>query len=430
MNLDKFLKHPLLKSSIIYTVSDAINSAVPFFILPVLSFYLVPADYGIVANFNILLSIISIFIVVGVDSAISASYFKLSHQELSKYIFNGIVIIIVSTIIISLLVFLFNKTIYSFVRIPLSYQLATIFMAMTMAFANVNLSLWRLEEKAFKFGAYQISQTFLNTGLSLLLVVVYQLGWIGRVNGMIITSISFGLLSLIILYRRGFINFKYNLQLISGILAFGLPLIPHMLSFWLRSGVDRILITKYIGESATGLYATGFQFGILISFLTGAFNNAFVPYMYKLLSEKDEKKLAKNKENLKKLIMIGVGLLVFLCILFTFVSKIILVNFFSERYTSASQFIFWAVLAQTFQGMYLFFVNYIFFMKKTKGLATITFSCAMLQIILSYIFVRTIGAIGAAYATAIVSFINFVIVAWYSNKVFPMGWFNKKIMFK
>jgi len=426
VNLDKILKHSLLKSSLIYVITDAINKAVPFLILPILSYYLLPSDYGIVANFGVLVSIISIFVLVGVNGAIAVNYFKLSKEELSRYIFNGITIIGVFSVILLFIVLLFNETIYLFVKVPLSYQLLAVATALASALTGINLSLWRLEEKPVKFGVYQISQTALNLGASLVLIIVYKLGWVGRINGMLVATLSFGLLSLILIYKRGYLRIKFSHKLIFAILAFGLPLIPHSLSFWLRSGVDRILITKYIGEAATGLYATGFQFGILIAFLTGAFNNAFVPYMYKLLSEKDESILDKNKENLKKMILIGIVGLIILCVLFTLLSNIVLTTFFSDRYSGASEFIFWAILSQTFQGMYLFFVNYIFYVKKTKGLAAITFTCAILQVILSYILIINIGAIGAAYATALVSFVNFVMIAWYSNKVYPMGWiFNK-----
>jgi O-antigen/teichoic acid export membrane protein len=426
VNLDKILKHSLLKSSLIYVITDAINKAVPFLILPILSYYLLPSDYGIVANFGVLVSIISIFVLVGVNGAIAVNYFKLSKEELSRYIFNGITIIGVFSFILLFIVLLFNETIYLFVKVPLSYQLLAVATALASALTGINLSLWRLEEKPVKFGVYQISQTALNLGASLVLIIVYKLGWVGRINGMLVATLSFGLLSLILIYKRGYLRIKFNHKLIFAILAFGLPLIPHSLSFWLRSGVDRILITKYIGEAATGLYATGFQFGILIAFLTGAFNNAFVPYMYKLLSEKDESILDKNKENLKKMILIGIVGLIILCVLFTLLSNIVLTTFFSDRYSGASEFIFWAILSQTFQGMYLFFVNYIFYVKKTKGLAAITFTCAILQVILSYILIINIGAIGAAYATALVSFVNFVMIAWYSNKVYPMGWIVNK----
>lgn len=422
MQLTRIFQHPLLKSSVIYTITDAINKSVPFLILPVLSYYLLPSDYGIVANFGVLYSIISIFVIAGVDGAVTVSYFKLSKEELSKYIFNCIVIIVSLSFLLFFLVLIFNDLIYSFVKIPLEFQLLSVSMALAGAFTGINLSLWRLEERAMRFGIYKFSQTIVDLGISLVLVTIYRLGWVGRINGMILATVIFGLISLFLIHRRGYLEFSPNSKLIVSILAFGLPLIPHSLSFWLRSGVDRILLTKFVGEYATGLYATGFQFGILVSFITLSFNNAFVPYMYKLLNEEDELILERNKSLLRKVILSGFCALIVMCIIFTLISDIFLDVFFAETYLAASQFIFWAILSQTFQGMYLFFVNYIFFAKKTKNLAIITFFCAFLQVILSYFCIIYYGAIGAAYATVVISFINFLIVAWYSNRVYPMNW--------
>ena len=422
MNINKILKHPLLKSSLTYTACAAINKAVPFLILPILSYYLIPSDYGIVANFSVLLSIISIFAVLGLNGAISVNYFTLSKTELSRYIFNGILLILISSLILIIGIFFLNEIIYSFFKLPTVYQYLSVLMALTSAFTTISLTLFRLEDKPFSFGVYEISKTVLDIGLSLTLVVVYKMGWIGRVDGMLIASLFFGFLSLYIIYRRGYLKFNYDKTFIIAILAFGLPLIPHSLSFWLRSGVDRIFITKYIGEAETGLYATGFQFGILISFLTLSFNNAFLPYMYKLLTEKNIDKLNQNKVGLVKLAYYGIIGLIVMCVVFTIGSNFILEYFFSDKYASASEFIFWAILSQTFQGIYLFFVNYIFFVKKTKYLAMITFFCASLQVVLSYLLINKIGAIGAAYSTACISFINLLLVAYYSNKVYDMPW--------
>uniref|UniRef100_UPI0014854AE5 polysaccharide biosynthesis C-terminal domain-containing protein n=1 Tax=Sphingobacterium daejeonense TaxID=371142 RepID=UPI0014854AE5 len=82
-------------------------------------------------------------------------------------------------------------------------------------------------------------------------------------------------------------------------------------------------------------------------------------------------------------------------------------------------------LAQVFNGFYILFVNYIFFVKKTKQLASITIGCAFLQLCLSYILVKYLGAIGAAYSTVIVSLVNFIIVMLFSMKIYPMPWFTK-----
>lgn len=422
MKISKIFKSTLLKSSLIYTFCDAINKAVPFLILPLLSYYLAPSDYGIIANFNVLLSIVSIFIMLGVDGAIGVNYYKFNKEQLSRYIFNAVLLTLFTTGIVLLLFLFFHKLIYEFVKVPESYLLLLVVMAFGACVTSINLSLWRLEEKPIRFGVYEILQTIINIGVSLIFVVTYNMGWVGRVNGMLIASLSFGIFSLILLYRRGYLRFNIDKVYIQDILYFGLPLIPHALSFWIRSGIDRIYITKFIGESATGLYATGFQFGVLVSFLTLSFNNAFAPYLFKSLSTEDPGELNNNKIKLVKITYYGIAVLIITCFFFTLCSNFILTNFFSEQYIQAKEFVFWAILSQTFQGMYLLFVNYIFFVKRTKSLATITFFCACLQLILSYFAIKEFGAIGGAYSTVIISFVNFILVAYLSNSVYKMPW--------
>lgn len=426
--ITKLITHPLFKSGLVYTVSDAINKSVPFFLLPVLSYYLLPGDYGIIANFNVLLSVITILITIGVDGAISVNYYKLSREDLAKYIFNGIVLIFSITLLVSLLLLIFHIQVQSWTKIPFNIQLLVIVMALSASITALNLSLWRLEGKALFFGVYEISQTVVNISASLVLVVMFKMGWIGRVEGMFLATVLFGGFSFYLLFVRGYLKINFNKFYLKEILFFGLPLVPHALSFWIRSGVDRIFITRFIGETATGLYATGFQFGILISFLTLSFNNAFSPYIYKNLSEKDEGQLQKNKTSLVKITYLGISLLAMFCLFFTVFSNFILTHFFSKNYIEAKEFVFYAILSQTFQGMYLLFVNYIFFAKKTKLLALITFGSAVLQVIMSLLMIPRFGALGAAYSTVFVSFINFIAVAIYSSKVYKMPWLTTKII--
>jgi O-antigen/teichoic acid export membrane protein len=424
MKLIKIVNHNLFKASLIYTISDAINKSVPFFILPILSYYILPSEYGIIANFNVILAVVCIFIMIGIDGSIGVQFFKLERHDLAKFNFNALLIIASITMILFLFIAGFHSEIYSWVKIPYKYQLLVVVMGFSTTLTAINLTLWRLEEKPIKFGVYEILQTLINISISLILVIIYKLGWIGRVGGMFTASLIFGIYSIILLFKRKYLVPNYDKKHLKYIIFFGLPLIPHALSFWVRSGIDRIYITKFIGEAATGLYSTGFQFGLLISFLTMSFNNAFVPYLFKQLSEKNVIVLQENKKKIVRLtfyIMIGLGLAT---LFFSIFSYLMLNYLFSENYLKAKEFIIWAILAQTFQGFYLLFVNYIFFVNKTKGLALITFVCSFVQLILSYFLIQSLGAIGAAFSTVIVSFINFIAVFIYSQKVYKMPWFS------
>ena len=348
MKIKELLESDLFRHSLIYTVCDAINKAVPFFILPILSHFLLPSDYGVIANFSVILSVVSIFVMIAIDGAIGVNYYKYSKEELSKFIFNGFCWIFSSFLLFCLLSFVFQQEIYDLTKIPLLYQLKLIVMAFAATITSINLSLWRLEEKPMSFGIYQIAQTIVSFTIIIVLVIIYKEGWKGNADGLFFSTVLFGLFSLILLFKRGYFKPHFSKMYINEILVFGLPLIPHALSIWIRSGIDRLYITNFIGETATGLYATGFQFGILVSFLTMSFNNAFVPYLYKNLSESNKDLLETNKRKLVRLTYLIILGLICVSLIFIFVSNIILEYFFSEKYFLAKEFIIWAILSQMF----------------------------------------------------------------------------------
>lgn len=422
--LKQISKSSLFKNSFIYIATDSINKAIPFLLLPVITAYLLPAEFGIVNNFLIFSSILMIIIGLNMDGAVSANFYKLSENELKKYITSVVFLISIAFIISLGLIFVFHQLIYDYTKITLLYQALTAVLAYFYIITTIHLAVWRLREQAIKFGIYQILQTAMNLGLSLYFIIVLARGWEGRALGNLIACIVFGLVSILILYKRQLIGSKISKAYVLDALYFGLPLVPHALSTWIRYGIDRVFITKYIGEEVNGIYATGFQFGVLMTFLTVAFNNAFVPFLFKKLSNPNSQELELSKKNLVKM-SYGIAVaLVILCIFLSVVSYYIIEYFMPESYKGAQMFVFWALLTQTFQGLYFLVGNYIFFVKKTKIFALITFSCSMIQVILTYFLIQSHGALGAAYAAVIVGVLNFVAVWIYSQRVYPMPWFN------
>jgi len=53
----------LFKNTFIYTLLQLINSGIPFLLLPVLTRYLTPEDYGMIATYNTFVGAVSISVV-------------------------------------------------------------------------------------------------------------------------------------------------------------------------------------------------------------------------------------------------------------------------------------------------------------------------------------------------------------------------------
>jgi O-antigen/teichoic acid export membrane protein len=421
-NIRVLLNHSLFKSSVLYTVTDAINKAVPFLLLPLLTHYLLPAEYGIVSNYNIYIYILSIFVGLNLAGVVGVNYYKIGKEELAELMFNVLLLILISFCICMIGVWAFQSPIQTFLPIPFLYIISATAIALGQSITAINLVFWQLEDHPFYFGIYQILQTLLNLVLTIVFLVVFKWGWEGRIYAIGIATIIFGVFSLGLLHRRGYLKVKFRKAYLVEALKFGIPLLPHTLSIWIRSAIDRILLTKYYGVEVAGIYATGFQFGLLVSFLTMAFNNAYTPYLYRNLSVEDAGQLYQKKKQIVTFTYLYLLGLIVVAIIFTLFSNLIVTYFLDPKYGSSKRFIAWAIFAQMFQGMYLMFVCFIFYIKKTSLLAWITFSCSLVQVAFSYVFIQRYGPIGAAYSTIMVSFLNFVAVWIYSNKVYHMPW--------
>ncbi|KAA0991309.1 lipopolysaccharide biosynthesis protein [Dyadobacter aurulentus] len=415
-------KHPLVKNSLLYVLTDAINKAVPFLILPVLTHYLIPSDYGIVANYNVYINFLIIFIGINVQSILSVNFYKIEKSKLSEYIFNIVIVVTTMLLACGIVVLLFSEQLEKYLSVGLSYLLAGLLIAVSQVISSLNLTLWRLEERPIYFGSYQISQTILDTGISLILIIGLNMSWAGRIAGIGLSSVLCAFFSFILLAKRGYLTFSFNKQYIKEAFKFGLPLIPHSLSIWARAGADRLIVSTFAGVSASGLYAAGFQFGLVISFLTLAFSNAYAPFLYKTLAIEDKHLLATKKKQLVKFTYLYIAGLMLLTLMAVFGSNFVIDNFLSSKYSGTKIFIGWALFAQAFQGVYLMFAGFIFFAKKSASLAWVTFLCSSLQVALSYFLVKKIGPVGAAYSNFAISVLNCFFVMLLSSKVYQMPW--------
>ena len=203
-------------------------------------------------------------------------------------------------------------------------------------------------------------------------------------------------------------------------LSFGLPLVPHQISYWIKTGLDRYLIAFLISQEAVGIYSAGYQVGFSIFILVSAVNQAIVPYLYKKL--KKGKEVDKNK--LVKLTYKYFLLLLILGVLTTTIIPELLTFFLGDNYLEASSIIPFLCFSAVIHGMYLMVLNYIFYFKESKKLAVITFSTGLIHMLLSYNFIKLFGIQGAAIATFLSYSITLIFTWRLSNKVFPLPWLS------
>lgn len=414
------LKSSLLKSSGVYTLSSFINAAIPFFLIPILTRYLSPEEYGMLSMFTITLSIASLFVGLNLHGAISRNFFAKQDNDFPRYIGNCFFILFLSMILVFLCLFFWGEHFKKITGLTSNIQFIIVIISFFQFIVLILLVNWQVRQKAIQYGIFQISQTVLNYALTIFFIVMLKMSWKGRVDAQVLASGIFAIVSAIILFKKRWIKFEYNKGDIKHALQFSLPLIPHAVGGLLINMTDRLFITNMVGLNETGIYTIAFQIGGVLTILVSSFINAYVPWLYE--------KLNKNNWEDKLKIVKYTYLFFFVMLIVPVIAMLILpwfLNYFvGKSFVGANAYAIWIILGYSFNGMYLMIAGFIFYSEKTKYLAIVTLSAALINIPICYFMIKMNGALGAAQSTAIVYFLSFLFTWVLSAKVYKMPWLD------
>lgn len=390
--------------------------------MPVLTRVLTPEDYGIISMQAVILGIVSPFIGLSVHGSISVRFYDMKKEELARYIGNSFFILFMSTVVVSCLLFIGSRFVSHWTSFPAQWLFSVVVIAFGQFIILIRMILWQCQGRPFHFATFQILQMVINVGLSVYLIVVERMDWKGRIIAYIVTITLFSIFGFILLIRSGWIKFNFDRKDIRRGLKFGCPLIPHALGGMLITQTDRLFITNMVGIHDTGIYAVGFQIGMIIEILASSFNRAYVPWLFERLKKEEPAIKLKIVKLTYKYFLVIFGLAIALA----FLAPIFIPFFIGKAFGGAVKYIVWIAIGGSFSGMYYMVANYIFYAGATHLLALVTFFTATINVILNYWFIKQNGAVGAAQASTVSFLISFLLTWYLSSRVFDMPW-NLKV---
>lgn len=418
--MKQLLKSSLVRSTGIYTFANLLNAGIPFLLLPYLTNTLTPDDYGLVAMFLVLFNLFMPFVGFSGESAISKRFFTLGKDELKQYNYNVFLLQLISLGPILLVVALFGGMIGEISQFPKIWIYAVILQSFGTKFLEIYFSLLRLKDKPIEFGVLRVGKTIIEIGATFALISILDYSWEGRVSAQILGTIATSIIVFLLILKSRAFNFSLSKDKIVDALKFGGPLIPHIIGATLITYSDRLFITNMVNLEEMGIYSVGYQVGLIIGLFQNSFNQAWIPWLFG--------KLKAPTELLKKKIVRFIyayyfGLLSFL-IMLVLLTPLIFAYLIGEEFKDASVFVFWIGLGFAINGMYKMVVSFLFYSENTGLIGMSTLFTAIINVALNYVLIMQYGSIGAAYATALAFFVQFVVIWVVSNRKYPMPWFK------
>lgn len=199
------------------------------------------------------------------------------------------------------------------------------------------------------------------------------------------------------------------------------PLILHTISLNILSQSDRVFISKICGTSDAGIYSLIYSYGLVLSILTGAVSDGWLPWFHDALYMQKGEEIRKKVKPL-----IGLGCYIGLACIALAPEAIYMLG--GNQYVDGVNCAIPISLGIICKYIYTHYVNIEMHLKRTKYVAQGTIVAAILNIILNAVFIPIFGYIAAAYTT-LVSYVVLLIIHFViTKKILKIHLYDDKFM--
>jgi len=388
----------LFKHMSIYGLGGIMTKAINFFLLPIYTRILVPADYGTLELVYMVGSIIAILYGFMISSGYVREYYVNKDEEHRQILLSSTFwFAFVSTMIALLLTFFFaselSQLLFKFQHGDLFLKLIAISMAIH-AHSMIFYNLLMVQEKSKKYISIQIFTLLSTIGLTIYFIVF--LGW--SVKGVLIAqvigrSIEFLILSTLLI--RVSIK-QISLSAIKEMLKYSVPLIPLQLAAFVLNLSDRFFLQNYQNLNEVGLYSMGYRFASLVPLLAIVPLRAYGPYIFSLTDD-----TKKCKKTIADFTRYYVAYVLTITLVISMFSREVIMIMIDKNYYSGWTVVYLLCLSYAFYGISNVLSVGIDITKKTWLKAFSWIMAALVNIGLNFLLVPSYGMIGASVATSI-----------------------------
>lgn len=403
----------------LYSIANIIVVGLSFLLIPILTRIIDTEELGLVFIFQALVALIATVASLGGPSVIQSLY----HQKpsvIGEYISSAITNSFICTLFLILLTLIFFKNLFLNLGFPLVFTILILSLSFLSFFQTLIQTLLQTREESGTFLVITSLSAFIGFIVSLILLLFYKANWEMRAFGIASAFIVSLMTGAIYLKRIGYAVPDKRKML--EIFLIGYPVIFHSFAMLLINQSDKFLLAQLRSLSEVGQYGVATQFSGVITIFGSTLAAAYAPILYKNISSKN---IEKHNE-IRKIRKICISVIS----LFGAVVFILVLRF--NKFLLGDNFTFPIVTFLILVGAYICFswyflyTGYFYHYKKTKLLAFITGSIAIMNIIISFLLIPYYGLIGASIGTLLSYFLGFLMAFIFSKRIY----YKQHIIFK
>ena len=280
-----------LENILIYTLPRFCSYGLNFLVLPILTRFLSPEDFGVVALATAFGALAAGVLSGGASSAGIRFYFQYRGQEETwNQLFCSLQAFLLFILLISAVpVYTYQQELAQLIAGERQYG-AAIFVSFIAAFLGqlnaLYLGLYENMERAATHSMFTVIQSSGATVSGLLLVLWADLGYMGIVYGSLAGAVV-SCIAMMYHSNRGR-RFEFDLGLLIESLVYGIQIVPKTLTGFLMRFIDRYLLGALLSVSAVGIYSIGQTVVQAVAMVMSHAWKAYRPPIYRIIFEQSE----------------------------------------------------------------------------------------------------------------------------------------------
>lgn len=399
-----FFLRKLFFGSLSLSVSEASQKIIGLILLPIFTFYLSPTDFGIIAMVTMTISLTQLLTNPGVTAGSMRLFYDTETKDKDQVFVNAFSVLIILPIILGLIFtafgdLIFNTTFKNFSFYP--YGLLAVFIGIISQPKQIWSSLQIVKYRVPKLAYFTLIAFILNLLISIILIVIFNLGVLGRIWGMIIGPFFLLIVSFLD-FKKYAVN-MFSLSKMIKLIKYSFPLTFSLWSFFILTNTDRIMLERLMSLSDVGLYDIGFRIASVPLFITMGFRRMWDPIFYENMKK-------ENYKIISKLISIFIAVFAFICAIIILFSKEVILLLVEQKFYGTISVIPLIVFGVFFNGSIAISNAFLVYDNKFKAIAATAAISSLLNIVLNYYFILMWGINGAAIGTATSYMIYFLLV--------------------
>lgn len=408
----------IVKAGIWYTICNFFVKGLTFLTMPIFTRLMSSSDIGMFSNISSWFNILAIITSFELYSSISIARFDFK-DELNEYISSSLILGTILTIFFYIIVIIFKNFFLNLFN--MNFEMLNLIFIYLLVYPAIQM--FQLKNQ-IKYNykptiIVTLLSAFFSTILSILFVLFFDNKLMGRVYGYFIPLIIISFIIYIYMLTK---SKKISKKYWNYALKISFPLIWHLLAGYLLSSSDKIMITNFISADANALYSVPYTLSMAVSVLWTSMNNAWSPWAYSKMDEKNYEILYTKSKSYTIFFLIIVYI-------FILVTPELLLVVGGKYYAQAKYVMPPVMIGYILQFIYSLYVNIEFYHKKQKNIAFGTIVASIINIILNLIFIPKFGYIAAAYTTLIGYLCLYLIHFYFVRKLNCTFWYDTKFFF-